>query len=215
MATFCSKCGAELSPGAHACTACGAPVAIVATVVPPAQPVAVPPPPKQGNSALKIVLIIVAVFVGLGILGASAFGYFMWRVAHAIHVASESHTVTVNSPTGGSFSANTGGNYTSAELGTDVYPGAQSGKGGMRMTLPSGSMVSAVYLTSDSKDQVTAFYKSRFGSGASSFDAPTGTILTVNKSPQESVVVTITPGSGDNQGKTQISIVHTTSTKSQ
>jgi hypothetical protein len=70
-------------------------------------------------------------------------------------------------------------------------------------------------VTSDSKDQVTAFYKSKFGSDGSTFDAPTGTVMTVNKSPQDSVMVTITNNAQENQGKTQITIVHTISTKSQ
>ncbi len=85
MASFCSKCGAELSPDAQSCTACGAPVAAPAAVVTPAQPVAAPA--KSGSSALKIILIILAVFIGLGILGAGAFGFFVWRVAHAVHVS--------------------------------------------------------------------------------------------------------------------------------
>ncbi len=83
------------------------------------------------------------------------------------------------------------------------------------MTLPTGSMVTAVYVTSDSKDQVLSFYKTRFGSQASVFDSPDGTVLTLNKGQQESVVVTITKGSSEYEGKTQIAIVHTASTKSQ
>ena len=215
MASFCQKCGAALAPDAYACSACGAPVAVVAAVAAPVQPVAVAAPPQQGSSALKIILIILAVFVGLGILGAGAFGFFVWRVAHAVHISDSGHGVTVNGSGGGSFSASTSDTFTSSDLGTDIYPGATQGKGSLRMTLPTGSMVTAIYVTSDSKDQVLAFYKSKFGSDASIFDAPTGTVLTVNKGQQESVVVTITPGEEDNAGKTQISIVHTTSTKSQ
>ncbi len=214
MANFCQKCGAELAPDAHACTACGAPVAVVAAVAAPVQPVVVASPPKQGSSALKIILIIVAVFVGLGILGVGAFGYFVWRVAHAVHVSDSGHGVTVNAPGGGSFSANSNDTFNASDLGTDIYPGATQGKGSLRMTLPTGTMVTAVYLTSDSKDQVLAFYKGKLGSDASIFDAPTGTVLTMNKGPQESIVVTITAGEGDSAGKTQISVVHTTSTKS-
>ena len=52
------------------------------------QPVPPPvgaPPPKSGSSALKIILIILAVFVGLGIIGASIVAYGIYRVAHSIH----------------------------------------------------------------------------------------------------------------------------------
>jgi hypothetical protein len=193
------------------CAACGTPAAAVAVAVPPA-PLAVAPPPQSGSSTLKIVLIILAVFVGLGILGAGAFGFFVWRVAHAIHVSGDGNQVTLNTPQG-NIRTNETQNFSSSDLGTDIYPGAQSGKGSLRMSLPTGSMVSAVYVTSDSKDQVLGFYKSRFGSDASIFDTVSGSVLTLNKGPQESVVVTITTNSSEYNGKTQIHIVHTTSTR--
>jgi hypothetical protein len=170
-------------------------------------------PAKSGSSALKIVLIILAVVIGLGILAMGAVGFFVWRVAHAVHVSGNGSNVTLNTP-GGTITTNNSETYSASDLGTDIYPGAVSGKGGMRMSLPTGTMVSAVYLTGDSKDQVLAFYKTRFGSDASVFDSSDGTVLTVNKGQQESVVVTITKGAGDNSGKTEIHIVHTTSTKS-
>jgi len=196
------------------CTACGA-AAGAAAAVPPAYPPVQPPAaqPQSGASALKIVLTIVAVFVGLGILAAGAFGFFVWRVAHSIHVAGNGSQVTLNTPQG-KISANEAEDLSAADLGTDIYPGAEPGKGGMRMTLPSGSMVSAVYVTSDSKDQVVAFYKNRFGANGSSFDSVSGSVLTLKKSEQESVVVTVTGNSPEYNGKTQIHIMHTTATKS-
>ena len=86
VASFCSKCGAELSSGAQSCASCGAPVAGAAAAFPPVQLVAGIPSPFRRNpasSALKVVLIIVAVFVGLGLIVAGAFGYYVWRVAQA------------------------------------------------------------------------------------------------------------------------------------
>ncbi len=227
MASFCSKCGAEVAPGAYACTGCGAPLVASPAAPAAAQPVNVGPlqavpgvpaqavaaPPPQGNNAVKIILIVVAILVGLGILGAGAFGFMVWRVAHAIHTSgystsTDNGSVSVNTP-GGSIKVNNSQNYSADDLGTDIYPGATQGKGGMQMDLPTGKMVTAVYVTSDSKDQVTAFYKSKFGSEGSTFDAPTGTVMSVNKSPQDSVMVTITSNSSENEGKTQITIVHT------
>jgi hypothetical protein len=140
------------------------------------------------------------------------FSYFVWRVAHAVHVSGSGSDVTIHTP-GGSLTANTTQTYTAADLGTDIYPGATSGKGSMRMSMPTGSVVTAVYVTSDSKDQVLAFYKSKFGSDASIFDSQDGTVINVNKGQNESVVVTITKGSSEYEGKTQIAIVHTTSSK--
>jgi len=83
----------------------------------------------------------------------------------------------------------------------------------MRMSMPTGSMVSAVYVTGDSKDQVLAFYKTRFGSDASVFDSSDGTVLTVNKGQQDLSWLTITKGSSEYAGKTEIHIVHSTSKK--
>jgi hypothetical protein len=176
------------------------------------QPVAAPV--KSGSSALKIILIILAVVVGMGILGMGAVGYFAWRVAHAVHLSASGSgsDVTIHTP-GGTISTNSGENFSAADMGTDIYPGAITGKGSMRMTLPTGSMVTGVFLTGDSKDQVLTFYKGKFGSDASVFDSGDGTVLTVNKGDKESVVLTITKGTGDDTGKTQITIVHTTSNK--
>jgi zinc-ribbon domain len=235
VASFCSNCGTQISPGAQACTACGA---AVAAPVPVAGPVAAPPPAaapvfvpvavpvaapapmaaapvpvKQGTSAVKVILIILAIFVGLGVLGAGAFGFFVWRVAHAVKVAANNGQVALNLP-GGTFSANTTDSFSSSDLGTDIYPGASAGKGSMRMTLPTGTMVSAVYVTSDSKDQVVAYYKNKFGSdNVSSFDSTDGSVITYTKSQQEQVVVTVTSSPTEYDGKTQIHIVHTKATK--
>jgi hypothetical protein len=104
---------------------------------PPAAPV------KSGGSALKIILIIFAVLVGLGILGAGAVGFTVWRVARAFHVNGKNGQVTLNTPSG-SVTASNASNFTADELGTDIYPGAQPTTGGMRMNLPTGSVVSGV-----------------------------------------------------------------------
>lgn len=215
VASFCSKCGAELSLGAQSCTSCGTPVAGAAAAVPPVQPVAVPVavPPKSGTSALKVVLIIVAVFVGLGLVVAGAFGYFVYRVAHAVKVAENGKQISVSVPGAGGFSASTSETFSAADLGTDIYPGATQSKGGGRISLPSGTIVTATYDTSDSKDQVVSFYKDKFGSGASVTDTPGAAIVSLKKSDQDSVMVTITENSSEAGGKTRITIVHTTTPK--
>jgi hypothetical protein len=191
-------------------TATGAPATPGAYVVTPAQ--VAPAPVKTGPSAVKIILIVVLIFVGLGVLGAVAVGFTIWRVAHAVHVSGPNGEVTLNTP-GGTITANSNETYTSAELGTDVYPGAITGKGGMKMTLPTGSSVTAVFLTSDSKDQVLSFYKSKFGSDATVLDFGSSAMLSVKKGSNESVTVTITANSSQNGGKTQIAISHTVVTK--
>jgi hypothetical protein len=186
------------------------------------QPVAAPfatapqpaaaPPTSGGSSALKIVLIIVGVFVVLGMLVVGVVGYGIWRVSRAVHVNSSTGAMTVTTP-GGTFSANSTEKFTADELGTDIYPGAQPAKGGMRMHLPSGSMVGANFLTSDSKEQVIAFYQNKFGSDAATMETGDGAVLTVNKSKQDTVMMTITQKANQFDGKTQIYIMHTINNK--
>lgn len=179
-----------------------------------------PPPPgagfapagatsqSGGGSALKIVLIVLAILVGIGMLGAGAVGFMVWRVAHAIHVANRDGTLAFHTPDG-NVSAGAATNFTADELGTDIYPGAKSARGGMRMSLPSGSVVSAAFVTADSKDQVLAFYKDKLGSDASVFDSANSAMISVKKGPQENIMVTISSRASENEGKTKISIVHT------
>ena len=211
MATYCSKCGTELAPGAQSCASCGTPVAVpVASATPGTLPPA--PPQTGGNNAVKIILIVVAVVVGLGIVGVACVGYIGYRVARSVHVSGSGKEVTINTP-GGSISTNASETFTSADLGTDIYPGATTGKGSMRMSLPTGSMVTAVYVTGDSKDQVVSFYKEKFGSDVSVMDSSDTAVITGKKGENESVVVTVTPNSSQYEGRTQVAIVHTTATK--
>jgi len=228
VASFCAKCGAEIPTNQQSCGACGAPVATAAAAYTPVQttpyqpaatqPVPLQPvaqPAKSGSSAVKIILIVLAVFIGLGILGAGIVGYGVWKVAHAIRVSGSGDNahMTFNAPGGGSISANTGETFSASDLGTDIYPGAQPGKGSMRMSLPTGSMVSAAFVTSDSKDQVVTYYKSKLGSEASTFDSANSAIITVNKGKQESVMITISVSPSQYDGKTQIHIVHSINNK--
>jgi hypothetical protein len=169
-------------------------------------------PAKSGGSAVKIILIIVAVIVGLGLIGVGVAGYTVYRVSRAIHGNGTTNTMTITTPEG-KVNLNTNETYSASDLGTDIYPGAQSIHGGMRMELPTGSMVTGVFVTSDSKDQVVAFYKTKFGSGASTFDTSDGAILTLPKGQQESVMVTITAKPSQNDGKTKVVIVHTKNNK--
>jgi hypothetical protein len=170
------------------------------------------PSASSGTSAVKIILIVVAVFVGLGILGAGAFGFMVWRVARSVHVSGSGDQMTMSTP-GGTVNLNATQTYTASELGTDIYPGAQSIKGGMKMTLPTGSMVTGIFLTSDSKEQVVDFYKGKLGSAVSVMDTQDAAIITLGRGQQESVMVTISSKPSENDGKTKIAIIHTTNNK--
>jgi hypothetical protein len=208
MAGNCTRCGAALITGSSTCIACGAPVNASGGIVAPIQPVA---PTSSGSSAVKIILIVVAIFVGLGMLAVACFGFIAWRVSRSVHVSNDGQ-VTL-STSAGSFSANSTKTYTAAELGTDIYPGAVGGKGGLKMDLPTGSMVTGIFVTSDSKEQVVAFYKGKLGSEASVIDSDNSAVIQVAKGPQESIMITVTGNSSQDSGKTRISIMHSKSTK--
>jgi hypothetical protein len=170
-----------------------------------------PRPGGGGSTAVKIVLIIVAIFVGIGILVVGGVGYGIWRVSHAIHRAANSGSITIPGANGGSLSVSSSQTFTAADLGTDIYPGATAGQGGMRMSTPGGSWITGIFLTSDSKDQVVNYYKSKFGSDSGLMETGDTAILTLKKSEKESVMVTITNKAGENDGKTKIAIMHTVS----
>ena len=215
MASFCTKCGAAVSPDAPFCTACGAPTG-AAAIQPGAPPAgnytyaAAPaaPPSSGGGSALKIILIIVGVFVALGIIAVSIFAFTVWRVSRAIHVDANGDNVSIHTP-GGTVSSSQTKTYSASDLGTDPYPGAQSARGGMKMDLPGVKMVTGVFMTTDSKDKVVDFYKDKLGSGASVMDTPETTIITLGRGEKDSVMVTVTQNPSQDDGKTKIAIVHT------
>lgn len=174
------------------------------TPVPPAPAAA--PPPTSGSSVLKIVLIIVGIFVAIGIVGAGIIGYGIYRVAHAVHTAANGQ-VTIGSA-GSGFSASTAQPVSESDLGIAIYPGATQGKGSLHMTIAGKSMVSANYLTSDSKDQVVAFYKDKVGPAAQSMMTDTGGEFILSKG-SDSITVTVRQSPNMNDGKTQITIIHT------
>lgn len=220
MASFCAKCGAEIPPDKQSCTSCGAAAAPQPAIA-----------PAKSGSCLKIGLIVVAVLVVLGLLAVAGIGYVAWRVKKAVNVETGANgQMTLNTPNGkvnitgnggqmtmqtpdGKVDLNSTQTYTAADLGTDIYPGAQSVKGGMKMESPTSSMVTGIFVTSDSKDQVVTFYKNKFGGSASTFDTSEGAVLTLPMGDKESVMVTITGKPSENEGKTKIVIVHTKETK--
>jgi hypothetical protein len=220
VASFCAKCGAEVPSDKQTCPSCGAAAS--------AQPTAAP---AKSGGCLKIALIVIAILVFLGLLALAGIMYGCHRVKQLVHVESGANgQMTLNTPDGkvnitgnggkmtmqtpdGKVDLNTNETYTAVELGTDIYPGAQSVKGGMKMESPNGSMVTGVFVTYDSKDQVAAFYKNKFGSAASTFDTGEGAVLTLPIGEKESVMVTITGKPSENEGKTKIVIVHTKDNK--
>jgi len=204
VASFCAKCGSVVSPNEFICKSCGAaasPEDAVAVAIPPSAV-----PGKSGGSTLKIILIVVAVVVGLGILGLGAIGFIGYRIVKGTHV-DPSGRVTMNTPAG-AFTATPDENIRASDLGVDIYPGSQPGHKGMRMDMPNASGVQLEFLTSDSPEQVLAFYKSKLGSSAVVVTLFGESSARVQISELESVQVKISANSKLDNGKTRITIMH-------
>jgi hypothetical protein len=239
---FCPACGAPAGAGTAASQQGFAPVAVPVTQpIPPAPAASYPPaaagysqvntgatapvaayPPaagypteqKKSGGALKIILIVVAVVFCIILVVAGVFSYGVYRVAHSVHVDDKGNGTI--SMLGSTITTGKNIDISADQLGVDLYPGATRAEGGMNMTLPTGSMVSAVFVTNDPVSSVVAFYKGKLGANESDIDTDTGSVLSSGKqgaNGKSGTVITIAPGTGNNNGKTQISIVHTTSTQ--
>jgi hypothetical protein len=158
---FCNSCGAPLTAGTKFCNKCGA--AIAAGPTAPVMTAPTPGPPPAGtSSALKTVLTIIAVVVGLGILGMAMLAVIGIHFAKHSHVTQEGDHVKVESPIG-TVESSKDPEQAAKDLGVDIYPGAQAQKNGAA-SVSFGNMhtVAANFESSDSFDKVCSFYKSRF-----------------------------------------------------
>lgn len=209
MAAFCTKCGAGLAPGVQFCTACGAqvPAAIqgqpgygqvgYAQVGGPVQPAA-------GSSAVKIILIVVGVVVGLGVLSSIIFMFGMWRLSRSVHVNSRGDGVTLSTKDG-TITTGSAAAVSEADLGVPIYPGATRREGGVQINSGNGSMVTAVFSTTDPIDKVVDFYKDKVGENASVMQSSTGAVISSGDNNKQGVMITI--GKDGSNGATSITIL--------
>lgn len=212
MASFCTKCGAPTPEGSEFCTACGSPLASAPPSAPPVygQPAVAQPSASGGSSALKIVLIVVAVVVGLGLISALMLMFGAWRLSRAVHV-NDAGGVTVSTP-GGTISAGPTTKVSAEDLGIEIYPGAIRQEGGMQIQSARGSTITAVYSTSDSFAKVIEFYKGQMGQNASVFQTDKGAIISqAGRNEKGGVVVTVSSEDSSDGRPTKIAIMRTKS----
>lgn len=184
-------------------------------VVPPVPGVPQPPTPpaKSGGGVMKIILIILGVIAFLVLLVVCLLAYACHKVRQSFHVDNKTGESSISVP-GMSMNADTGMKFTSSDLGTDIYPGAEPSKSGnMRMNIAGSSVVTATFLTSDAKEKVVDFYKDKLGGEASTMDFGSNAILSLKKGEHENVQITISQEANQFNGKTQIHISHTTVSK--
>ena len=222
MANFCTKCGSSLPEGTKFCTKCGAAIGggapaaappATATAPQAAAPAAAsavkPAATPAGGGALKVVLIVIAVFVGLGILGSVVAGLVFWKVSRAVDV-DRGGKVSISTPTGKISVGAQQTPVTEAELGVPLYPGAKQQEGALQITGEEGSMHTYVFKTSDSPQKVMAFYRERLGTEAASYvETPEGGMITSAKGKQEGFWITV----GQDEGETVITVMRGRSTK--
>ncbi|MEI9970430.1 MAG: hypothetical protein WDM87_18130 [Terracidiphilus sp.] len=154
---------------------------------------------------MKIILIIVGIFVGLGMIVAGIVAYGVYRVAHSIHKDANGN-ITVTTPKG-TITANSSDTFTAADLGIAIYPGATEGKAGLRMNVAGKSMVTANFLTHDSQDKVFAFYKDKAGPNAQAVAIGDGGTISIQNGAN-SITVTVTQSASEHDGQTQFTIVN-------
>lgn len=99
MAGFCGNCGSPIAAGVRFCSKCGA--GIPGAAVEPASPVSAPPvsagapisptpPASQGsNTAVKVIMIVLAVILFLMLLAAGSCFYVAYRVKKKAHEFSQ------------------------------------------------------------------------------------------------------------------------------
>ncbi len=191
---FCNSCGALLTAGTSFCNKCGAALAAGPTAPVMTAPVQTQPPPGS-SSALKTVLIIVAVVVGLGILGIAMLAIIGIHFAKHSHVTREGDHVKVESPFG-TVESSKDPEKAAKDLGVDVYPGAQAQKNGAA-SVSFGNMhtIAANFESSDSVDKVCAFYKSKFPNAT--VNTSDQNHCTIVSSDQQNMITINVEASGD------------------
>jgi hypothetical protein len=113
---FCNKCGATLDAGTKFCNKCGS---TVSAPVPPAGASSAPVN-KGGSSALKVILIVGAIIVSIGIIGVVTVGIVGYRIAKSSRVSQQGDHVKVDTPFG-SVETSKDPEQAAKDLGIDVY----------------------------------------------------------------------------------------------
>jgi hypothetical protein len=209
---FCNSCGSVIDAGIRFCPKCGKPTSAAGVapqaVMPPPSPMAPAPVPQGqpvaatgGSNAVKIVLIVVAVIVGIGIIGAVTVGFVIHRAIRGTHIESRDGNVKVHSPFG-NVETSTDPEEAAKNLGVDVYPGSSVVKGSAaNMTFGKAHTAAAQFETSASPDTVAQFYRSKYPSATfSSSEADHFTLIAGGK--DNVTTITVEP----EEGKTRISI---------
>lgn len=192
---FCNSCGTSLPGDAAVCPKCGTAVPMTTKVPVSAAPGAAQSvPPRQGSSALKIVLIALAVVIALGIIGTAAATWIGLSIARHTHVTENNGKVRVQGPFG-TVESNQDTEDAVKNIGIAVYPGATA-VGGNSANVQMGGMhtVAANFETDDAPAKVADFYRQQLpnanvnvnqGDHYTLVSTRSGNVTTVNITPQD------------------------------
>jgi len=166
------------------------------------------PAPSGGGSAVKIILIVVAVIVGLGIVTAGVGAYLVRRayvkVRDNAHITEKDGRVKIESPLG-NMETNTDPGETAKNLGVDLYPGAEIQKdGAVSMTIMGMHTSTAIMQTSDSPSQVADFYRGKLPNANFTGQGDNYSLYSGEKNDMTTISIV---GQG---GSTKVSITHVT-----
>jgi hypothetical protein len=158
---FCNSCGTAMEAGAKFCPKCGGASSTASSTAAGAASGA-PAAPAQGSGALKIILIVLAVIVGLAILSMGTCAFMVHRAVSRMHVRDQDGNVHVETPFG-TVDSTEDPAEAAKNVGVDLYPGATVAKNGSaNMTIGSMHTATVELDTSDSPSAVNDFYKSKF-----------------------------------------------------
>jgi flagellar basal body-associated protein FliL len=155
------------------------------------------PAPSPGNDSLKIILIVVAAIVVLGILGIGTLAFVVRRIAHNSHIQNNKDgNVRVETPFGTVQSTNNP-EEAARNLGIDPYPGARVLQGNSA-TMGGMHTVTAQFESDDSVDKVMAFYSAKLPNArVNTKDQNHCTIVSTDK--KNIVTINITPEGNKSQ----------------
>jgi|SRR6185312_6934461 len=208
---FCNSCGTALAAGAQFCPKCGAatgapatPVAVSSTV---AAPLPAAPAPAQGGGALKIILIILAIVIGLIVLAAGSCAYFVHRAITRTHLNQKNGEVSIDTPFG-SLNSTSDPNQAAKDTGVEAYPGATVQKNGAaNMNIGKMHTATVTYETDDPPATVADFYRSKLPN-ANLTSGENGHYSLISGGKDDLTTITIEP----ENGKTQIAVARVTNT---
>jgi hypothetical protein len=164
---FCNSCGSAIEAGVKFCPKCGAAASAVvaptsATPAYAGSPVSAAP--AQSSGALKIILIVLAVIVGLVILSMGTCAFMVHRAVSRMHLREQDGNVHVDTPFG-SVDSTQDPAEAARNVGVDLYPGATVAKNGSANLSIGGMHTATVELeTNDPPSAVYDFYKSKLPS---------------------------------------------------